>query len=1052
MKTQRSLIDIFAEHKLASNMLMVILIFFGIWGLSNINTQLNPNQSFHQVEVNVSWPGASAEDVENLVTKPIELQLRGLSYLDRITSRTTTSYTRIRLRFENAADMGTALDEVKQNVSQIRNLPNDIEPPVIRKSYYKELIAGVLISGPETLDELTALAQQYEKELLTEGIDSVTYRALPEEEISIEISSQKLFELGTSLDQIAVQLLGLSQDVPSGTIGHGQVTRQLRGLDQQRDVQGFAHLPVQIGDSDAPLVQLQDIAHIERKIKDNEVSATRYGKPAIWLRVERNPSTDTMEIAETLHNWYEKKQAQLPPGTEVTLFLEAWKFAADQLNLVLSNGISGVFLVIFALYLFLNGRVAWWVTVGMPVSFITAISLFYMWGGTINFLSMIGLVMALGIVVDDAIVVGEYSASRFEAGDSPIDAARNGAKRMFSPVMASSLTTLAAFLPLILVDSDSVREIPMLMVCVIIASIVECFLIMPGHLRDSFSKMQHHKPSRFRAAFDKRFDYFREHMFMPALDLAMHNRRATIGIALSAFLIAISLLMSGRIKTELNLNLDFEYLEASVQFPSGTSEAERQRVITKLERTLNETDEALGGGNIVDFLTNINMGYIDHEYKSGYQYVNLLVELTSPDTRTISLHEFSDAWRERVGRDPAIEQLQISNGSDFGSDLSIILKGGDVQTLKTAAEEVATALRNFAGVSNVYDNLPWGNEQWIFSLTPEGRALGLTASNVGKQIRAAYEGYRIQIFNVRERELEVRVKLPEEERKNLGVLQRFPILTPNGEIVPLATVAQIQTRRGIDTINHHNAQLAVSIQADVDRKKNTPMAVLNGINEEILPDILDRYGLTSGLGGSSADEAKVMQDLLMGALMGMGLIYIILCWVLSSYTWPLAVMMAIPLAFTGALFGLQLSGLNLGVMSIMGLFTLAGVIINDSIILVTTFRHFRLDGMTSIQAIEAAARSRLRAVILTSLTTTLGLAPMLLESSPMGEIMAPLAVIIVFGMLYGTLLILFVIPVTLSIIETLTERHAHRKAQKLEKRQQVQATASDEEEAFSPSI
>lgn len=1041
MNASRTLIDVFAEHKLASNMLMVILVLCGIWGLTHINTQLNPSQTWHQAEVMISWPGASAEDVENLITRPVEYQLRGLNNLERINSRTTTGFTRIRARFDRGTDMGIALDDVKQQVSMIQNLPVDIEPPIIQQSEYKELVAGVLISGPESLDELTALAQQYEKELLSRGIDSIAFQALPEEEIAIEISSQTLFELGTSLDQIALQLAGLSQDVPSGTIGRGQVTRQLRSLDQQRDVQGFSQLPIRAGDA---LVNLNDIAHIERKARENEVSATRNQKPVIWLRVQRNASTDTLAAANILTTWYAEKMEHPQSGVETTLFLEAWKFASDQISLVLNNGLSGMVLVILALYIFLNGRVAWWVTVGMPVSFIAALSLFYVLGGTINFLSMIGLVMALGIVVDDAIVVGEYAASRFEQGDSPADAARIGARRMLTPVMASSLTTLAAFLPLITVNSEAVREIPLLMVCVIIASLIECFLIMPGHLRGSFEAMRDHKPNKYRVAFDSKFNYFRNAIFMPALALALNNRRATLAFALSALLVAISLMASGRIKTELDLNLDFEYLETSIQFTNGTSDAEKERLVKHLESTLHATDEALGGNNLVDFLTHRNQGYIDHEYKSGYQYVNLLVELTSPDTRSISLAEFSKEWRTRIGHDAAIEQVQISNGSDFGSDITLYLKGDDAQTLKTAAEELANALRSFPGVNNVYDDLPWGNEQWLFSLTPEGRSLGLSAANVGRQIRAAYEGYRIQIFNVRERELEVRVKLPGDERENLAALQRFPILTPEGNVVPLATVATIETRRGIDIINHYNGELAVGINADVDKKLNTPMSVIDAVNESLLPGILDKYGLTSGLGGNSAQDARVLNDLLMGAIMGLGLIYIILAWVLSSYTWPLAVLTAIPLGFTGALFGLQIFGMNLGVMSIMGLFTLAGVIVNDSIILVTTFREYRMEGLSADDAIEKAAFSRFRAVILTSLTTTLGLAPMLLESSPMGEMMAPLAVIICFGMMYGTLLILFVIPAILSIIETFAERKLQKLASKSRshiKEEKIESTA-----------
>ena len=1036
----KNLIDIFTEHRLASNLLMVIMILFGLWGFDHINTQLNPSQSFNAADVTVSWPGASAEDMETLVTRPIEHQMRGLNNLKRMTSKTTNGVSRIAISLTKNADMGAALDEIKQQVSRVRNLPADVETPLVQRRHYSEMIAGVMISGPESLDELVNLAKSYERELLALGIDKVNYRALPEEELAIQISSQTLFELGLSLDQIAGRVANLSQDVPSGTVGRGQVTRQLRGLDQQRDVQGFKQLPI-LNDSDGPLVALGDMADIERRVKDNQVAATRNGKPAIWLQILRNENTDTLAAAAILNQWYSDKfgDAEQPgaDGIEVRIILEAWRFAKDQISLVFNNGLSGLALVILALFLFLNGRVAWWVTLGIPVSFLAALGAFYLLGGTINFLSTVGLVMALGIVVDDAIVVGEHSLAQYQAGKSPVDAARLGAGHMLSPVMASSLTTLAAFIPLVVIGEDAINEIPVLMLCVIIASIVECFLIMPGHLRSSFTAMEKKAAANqqagkapvgvFRQNFDARFARFREERFLPALRLALRNRRATFCSALAAFMLAISLLVGGHVKPELNLNIDFEYLETSVQFSGGTSAARKAEVVALLEQTLQQTNAQFGGDTVIDYLTHSNLGYLDHEYKSGYQYANMLAELVSPDQRDVSLDEFAAAWRERIGTPADVEVLQVSNGEDLNSDLSLYLKGGDVDTLKAAAEELALTLSAYAGVSNVYDDLPYGNEQWVFDLTTEGRILGLTATSVGRQIRAAYEGYRVQILNRQERELEVRVMLPAAERSDLGKLKQLPIVTPGGEILPLASLAEIRSRRGIDVIKHHNSALAVSVNADVDATITTPMAVIEDIEEQVLPDLLKKYGLEYGLGGSSAEDQRLLNDMLLGAVIAMALIYIILAWILASYAWPLAVMAAIPLGFTGALFGLQVMGMNLGIMSILALFTLAGVIVNDSIILVTSFKQNRDAGMEANAAIEQAACSRLRAVILTSLTTSLGLAPMMLETSPMGEMMAPLATTICFGIIYGTVLILFVIPTLLSAIESIAARRQRKR-------------------------
>jgi multidrug efflux pump subunit AcrB len=676
-----------------------------------------------------------------------------------------------------------------------------------------------------------------------------------------------------------------------------------------------------------------------------------------------------------------------------------------------------------ALFLFLNGRVAAWVTLGIPISFLSALAIFYCLGGTINILSMVALVMALGIVVDDAIVVGEHALAQFEQGLDPASAAAQGAKHMLTPVLASSLTTLAAFIPLLVIDAGNIHEIPLIMLCVIIASLIECFLVMPGHLRGSFNKLatQQSTPA-YRRRFDSAFAHFRDQKFLPVLRWALKHRGLTLGIAAAAFMIALSLLASGRIKPELNFNIDFEYMEAGVQFASGIDQEQKRAYLNELERTLAETEKALGGGLVVTHVVYDGYAKLDREGKQGYEFANIQVELTSKEQRTITLEEFARAWRQRIQNNAAVDLIQIQSNSDNRTNLKLHLKGSEVSTLKAAAQELKNTLASYAGVSNVFDDLPYGREQWVFQLTTEARNLGLTTTDIGQQVRAAYHGYRVQIFNRDDLELEVWVRLPVNERHNLTQLRQFPVALPNGQMLPLGSLARIESRRGIDRIQHYDSRLAVNISASVDNKINTPMAVMSDLEKNVLPELLNKYSLEYGLSGGTAANQRLLNDLMMGAVIAMALIYIILAWVFSSYTWPLAVMMAIPLALTGALFGLQLMGMNLGVMSILGLFTLAGVIVNDSIILVSNFKTQRENGLAPALAAEKATLSRLRAVILTSVTTALGLMPMLLESSPMGEAMAPLAAVISFGIIYGTTLILLVIPATLCALEIHREK------------------------------
>ncbi len=1021
-KQTHYLIDVFTRHPLAANLLMVMLILAGIWGLRQMTVQLNPPEPSNAVSVEILWPGASTEDIEQLIARPVEHQLRSLQNLKNLTSTTAESQVQIQLEFEKGSDMGRAIDRVKQQIAQTRDLPGDMEEPTVKLSERLETVAALLLSGTGSIAELVPLAHSIERELLARGADHIEFRGIPQEEIAIQIGSQTLIELGTPLHEIARQVLENSVDAPAGSVGEGQMERGLRSLEQRRSAQAFADLPIHADDK-RQLLQLGDIATIERRQRDHQRQMLYQGEPAIMMILRRAPGSDIMDEAEILKQWHDDNATSLAQqGIESTIWLEAWRFAREILMLVVNNGISGMALVILALFLFLNARIAGWVTLGIPVSFLGALAVFYYLGGSINFISLVGAVMALGIVVDDAIVVGEHALARFEAGESPEQAAAQGAQHMFAPVMASSLTTLAAFLPLVILNEPSISQIPLLMICIIIASLIECFLIMPGHLRHSFQSMQQHQPNRFRQGFERRFAQFRDQFFSPLLLRALANRRSLIALSLGAFVVALSLLASGRVKPELNLNMNFEFADAHLQFAAGASESDKRSVLADMERALEETNAAFGGEVVVTHVLQRNWANLEQRVRSGSQYAAFWVELSPPNERTVTLSEFSSAWQQRVKPSPWVETLQFEAGDNRWPDLQLYFSGGDATVLKAAAEELAGRLRHLPGVSNVFDDLPYGKEQWVVSLTTEGRAAGLTSAEIGRQLHAAYEGYRVQRFGEGDAELEVRVSLPASERFALGSVGQLPITTPAGDVLPLSAVATLGARRGIEQINHRDGRQVINIYANLDRRQNTAMALISQLEETVIPGIVERYDVSYGLGERSAEESRVLGDMMLGAVIGLLLIYLILAWVFASWSWPLAVMLAIPLGLTGALFGLQLMGMNLGVMAIMGLFTLTGVIINDSIILINAYKSRREAGDSSHDALITACRARLRPVILTSVTTSVGLIPMMLESSPSAEMMAPLAVVICFGLLYGTTLILFTIPAVLSVLESLAVR------------------------------
>ena len=926
------------------------------------------------------------------------------------------------MELEPDADIQEAVDRVKQRIAQLRSLPSEIEPPVIYSLRQRDLVAAVLITGAGSIEELIALARDMENDLLTGGVDHVEFMGLPVQELAIQVDTRTLFELGITFEELGARLAMLSMDAPAGTVGRGQLARQLRSLDQRRASAEFEELPVRT--ADGSLVRLGDIARVERRPLVDYPQLSVGGAPAIALFVRRDLETDSLTAARSLNAYLDALGPTLPEGVQLTLFLEAWQFIRDELSLILWNGVTGLVLVIAVLMVFLRLLPAFWVTVGIPVTFMAALLGFYYLGGTINAVSLIGLVMALGIVVDDAIVVGEEALTQFDAGKSPADAATAGATRMFAPVIASSLTTLCAFSVLVAADEAPITEIAIIMLVVIGASLVECFLILPGHLRHAFERVQRRPPSHARQRFDAAFARFREHRFRPLVRLAMEHRGTVVTVAFGVFAVMLLAWTTGWMKTQMGLNLDFEQIRADVRFVPGVADRDKEAFLAHLEDALAATDAGHGSDNLVAHLVVANHAILDGESKTGPQFASVQVEMTSPERRDLSADAFAAAWREQVRRSPSVDALGIARERSWFSDFSILIKGTDVETLKQAGDAAIRELVTLDGVSNLRDDLPYGKDQWLLSLNTAGRSLGLSTGELGRQLRAAYDGRRIQIFQDGDNELEVRLLLPEEERTDLRRIQQFPIKAPGGEMLPLAAVADLSVRRGIDAIHHHDMERTLHVRGDVDLGRITGREVVAYFDANVRDRLVERYGVSTGLDEISLAEQEALSDGMLQFLLALGLIYVVLAWVFASWTWPLAIMSAIPLGLTGALLGHAVMGLHINPMSLLGLFTLTGIIVNDSIILLSAYKRLVAEGVPPDQAIEDAACLRLRPVLLTSVTTVAGLFPLLLEQAPIAAMFTPLAAAICFGLAYGTVLVLVVIPVMLSLVISGSERLA----------------------------
>lgn len=1028
-QTDGPLIKKFAEHRVAANLTMIMMILAGIWAVRTMPTMLDPPSQYPLATVEVAWVGAAAEDIEALVTTPIEQQLRTINELHELSSKTVNGFTSIQAIFNFDADMTLALDLVKQRVANIRNLPADIEPPIIRRYVDSEPITALLVTGNGSLSELIPLVRGFEKELLRRGVEGVRYEGLPTEEIAVLVSGTRLQQLGMTLDEIGREISRVSQNVPAGAVGRGQSARQLRSLDQRRDPLSFEQLHLE---TNGQLMRLKDFSEVVRRPQRGQPLLAAEGKPAIEMILWRSTSTDAYNANKIVNEWLQETRPGLPAGVEVKEVINIWRLLGAQLEMILKNGLSGLILVVGVLFLFLNGRAGFWVMVGIPVSFLLALALFYVvFGFGISIIALIGLVMALGIVVDDAIVVGEDIVTHHENGATPAEAAVAGAKRMWIPVMTSSMTTMAAFIPLLLIGGimgDAIIALPAVLLCVIAASLIECFWVLPGHLRVSLENVDVNNKPAWRKRFDARFEHFRDQRFLPLVDKALENPGTTLCTALAGMLVSFSLVASQHVGFNLVTGFDFESLGANVEYSSSATEADKLEFVAHLENTLETVNNETAQQNVLGWVVKYNRAEFNEDVLQGEQYAALEVQYAYEEDRNMAPSAFVKRWQDLVERPVYVEQLTIGveGGANNGqADITFILRGNAIDKLKQGAEELSTLLASYPGVSNVTDNLPYGKEQIIFEMTARGRSLGLTADSIGAQLRSAYSGTRIQIFNEQDSELEVRVMLPDAERDSLGSLQKFPIRTPDGSFVPLASVAVLYNRRGIDVIRHSNTHLAVAISADVNEDENNSLSIVNDIRDNQLTSILDKHDLTFGFGGQTQRDQIMMETMALGGLLTLGLIYLILAWVFSSYLWPLAIMMAIPFGLTGAILGHWITGWDIGAMSLLAFFSLTGIVVNDSIVLISFLRRHTDAGMPLKQALRLSAQSRFRAVILTSLTTVAGLLPLMFETSSLAMYFAPIAVTICFGLSLATLLVLIVVPALILLLEHAKEYLSH---------------------------
>lgn len=1021
-----NLISLFARHRTAPNLLMLLMLLLGVVSLMRLNVQFFPNFGIDIVTVSVKWSGAGAEDIDANIVQALEPELRFLDNVKHVKSTSNEGLASISVEFEAGTEMQTALSNVETALGGVTTLPEDSEKPVITRVVRYEPITRLLISGPYPESALKAIAKNLRDELLNRGVDKVELAGARDEEIWVEVLPETLRRLDMTIDDIANRIKQISQDIPAGDTG-GIQAKQIRSLGEVKTADEVAQIEIRAREN-GEKITLSDIARVREQFDADGVEVRFNQTRAIELLVKRSTTADALDVDKIVTDFLADIRPTLPPNLRLDQYEIQANLIKDRIDLLLENGLSGLILVLTILFLFLNTRVAFWVAAGIPISLLATMFVMELSGQTINMVSLFGLIMAIGIVVDDAIVVGEHSETLRRRGLSPAEAAEGGALRMLAPVVASSLTTIAAFMPLLAISDimgQIIAAIPFVSIAVIIASLIECFLVLPGHMRHAL-KGKPEDANGFRKKFNNAFNHFRDQHFVRLVEWVLEYRYGTLASAIAFLIIAVGLLVGGRVGFQFFKGPEAERIYANVEMVAGTARKQTQIMVDELERAMFAANEELGGKLIVAHVTKVGTktspsGGIGDNTSLGSDHLGgVYVELVSSDKREIRTATFLDLWREKLDEKPGLIKLTLipAQAGPPGRDVDIRINGDDIHALKLASNDVIDLLKRYPGISAIQDDLPYGKEEVILGLNAHGQALGFTTQDVAQQVRDSFDGAVAKRFPRGDEEVLIRVQF---DRTHIDQtdLDGLYLRNPSGGEVPITQVVNVRTKTGFATVKREDGTRQVSITGELNKSATSTGRILAALQRDGVDQIAARHKVTIGFAGKAEEQQRTFGDMLSGVIVGFSAIYIILAWVFASYSKPVVVMSVIPFGFVGAAFGHFIMGYDLTILSLVALVGLSGIVINDSIILVSTVKEHLDMGEDPFTAIRQGTVERLRAVILTSATTIGGLTPLMFETSLQAQFLIPMAITMVFGLMVATLLVLIVIPALLAVLEDL---------------------------------
>ena len=1023
-----------AGHSVAANLLMMTFIVGGIIYAVTIKKELFPEFDLDRVTVSVRYPGASPEEVEQGIILAVEEAVRGIDGVDEVTASAREGVGIVNVELLLGADNQKAYQDIQQEVERITSFPEEIEEPQVVLVTRRRRVLSLVIYGDQDDRVLRDLAEQARSRLLqADEITQVELSGVRSLEVAIEVPQENLRAYNLTLGQIAAKIRRASVELPGGGIKTKGGEILLRMKDRRDYGRQFANIPV-VSSNNGTEVLLGDIAEIIDEFEDTDRSATYNGKPAVMLNVYRVGEQTPTEVSDAVRRCKKEFVNDLPPGIGAAIRRDFSEIYRQRVDLLLRNGRIGLILVFVLLGLFLEPRLAFWVTMGIPISFLGAFLVLPAMGVSINIISLFAFIIALGIVVDDAIVVGENVYEHQQRGVPFARAAVLGVREVALPVVFSILTNVAAFMPLFFIPGIMGKVfwcIPAVVVTVFLISLIECMFVLPAHLghgrerRARFSIWIHGYQQRFSGWISRGI----RNGYGPFLDRALRHRYLTLSVGLAALALTVGYVASGRMGMTLFPKVESDTAIATAVLPYGTSVEVTKEVRDRLLGAAGEVARAHGGdalvrGMFAEIGGGAGGGFHGPAGRSGGgsggNVVEVRVYLTPPKRRPISTAEFSRFWRKRVGAVGGLESLVFESdrgGPGSGAAITVELSHYDVNTLDRAGADLAESLARFPNVKDIDDGYSPGKQQFDFQIRPEGRSLGLTSFDVARQLRSSFYGAEALRQQRGRNEVKVMVRLPKAQRVSEHDLEELLIRTPGGRDVPLREAVHISRNRAYTTIDRRNGRRTVTVTADVERRSEAPQ-VLAALKEKALPALEKKYpALQYGFEGRQADIAESLGSLKWGFALAMLMIYALLAIPFRSYIQPAIIMVSIPFGIVGAVIGHLLMGYSLSVMSMMGMVALAGVVVNDSLILIDFANRQRRSGKSAYDAVRSAGVRRFRPILLTTLTTFGGLAPMIFETSRQARFIIPMAISLGYGILFATGISLLLVPCLYLVVE-----------------------------------